>query len=87
MDQFETQLKLEDEFVFFKNVVLKLKDQNKQRIEELYEKLPPQKQKFMKDILHSQRVTLDDLGKSQARRIVKARTGKVAVNLDMSNPQ
>ncbi len=67
---------------------MKLKETNLARLEELYKSLSPQKQGYLKEALHSQRVVLNELdGTSQARRVVKARARKDtnAVQSNMGN--
>jgi len=56
---------------------MKLKETNPGRLEELYKSLSPTKQGYLKEALHSKRVTLNETeGTSQARRVVKARARK-----------
>ena len=73
-------MKDKDEFVFFKESFYRFKENNQLDTNQLLETFTEPKRKFLKDILTSQRVVVDDIGKTLPRRIVKPKTRKIAGN-------
>jgi len=87
LKKFETELYLKDEFQTFKETLFAIKEVNSGILTELYNWLPANKREYLKEVLSSQRLILDKGGKqeTEARKIVKARARKVALNQDVVN--
>lgn len=88
MDTLESDWLAKDEFVIFKNVVYTLRQQNEPMVLELVNQLPLSKKEILNEVLNSQRITVDIKGgkaETEARKIVKTKTRKIATNLDLNN--
>jgi len=75
---FETELKDKDEFDFFKESVLILRDARPDVIHQLVVNLPEKKVAFLKEVLQSKRISTDIEGRQQARKVVKTGGRKIA---------
>ena len=72
-------IKAEDEFATFREAFAKFKEQNQAYLVKIAENLSEIKKEFLKDVLQSHRVVLDQAeGTTQARKIVKVSGAKVA---------
>jgi len=75
---FETELKDKDEFDFFKESVLILRDARQDVIQKMVMDLPEKKVAFLKEVLQSKRISTDIEGRQQARKVVKTGGRKIA---------
>jgi len=88
LDLFESEVTKRDEFIFFRESVFSIKEKNENLLLELVKKLPSTKREYLKQILHSKRVVVEEKNghqETEARKIVKARTRKVANNINFDN--
>lgn len=78
MEQLVTDFKTKDEFAFFKNVVIMMKDMDHNGLAQIIQTMPQAKQNYLRQVLQSQRVVLDAVrNKTEARRIVTVRGKKI----------
>ena len=76
-------IKSQDEFSVFREVIIeKLKQTNPQLLEALVATLPEKKKQAMKEVLQSHRIALDDKGKTQPRKLVKAVAKRIPANIN-----
>lgn len=77
-----TDFKLKDEFDFFRNIITKIKEVNGERLSQIVAQLPMPKQNFLKHVLQSFRVQVDEKSKGTvARKIVTVKSKKNAEDL------
>lgn len=82
MDKLETELKVKDEFTIFKEALHEMKTIGETVTLDLVNRLSSEKKEFLREIMQSQRVAIDESGgKTETRRIVKPRTRKIATNI------
>ena len=85
---FESEITKRDEFLIFRESVFAIREKNEGILLELVKKLPANKREYLKQILHSKRVVVDEKNgqqETEARKIVKAKTRKVANNIKFDN--
>jgi len=88
LDLFESEIIKRDEFLIFREAVFAVRDKNENILLELVKKLPSNKREYLKQILHSKRVVVDNKNgqeETEARKIVKAKGRKVANNIKFDN--
>jgi hypothetical protein len=88
LDLFESEIIKKDEFLIFREAVFNVRDKNENILLELVKKLPSNKREYLKQILHSKRVVVDNKNgqeETEARKIVKAKGRKVANNIKFDN--
>ncbi len=86
LDAFLTQLKKQDEFTIFRDVMAKIKEANREALGQMYEMLSTTKQEHFKQVINSQRVLTQE-GKTTARKVVKTKARKTAENYSLSQTE
>jgi len=88
VDTLKIDLKAEDEFAYFKNIILMIKDKNPAALKHFIDQLPEAKQNYLRHVLQTQRIMINtDDKKLQARRIIKIKGKKPAGSVNLNNNQ
>ena len=70
-------IKSEDEFLFFKQIIYNIRDNNPVALRTIIDQLPEAKQKYLRDVLQSQRILVNKEEKKYvARKIIKIKGKK-----------
>lgn len=74
LDLLITDFKSRDEFEFFRNVVISLKNLYEANLKQIVQTMVPAKQEFLKQVIQSQRIVInDEENMSVPRKIVSVR--------------
>lgn len=76
MKTFQSIINEKDEFEAFKTMMRNIKQTSPQYFSEIYTSLPQMKQEFFKEIMLSQKITLEGNDKMTARKFVKVKGRK-----------
>jgi len=74
-----TTFRYQDEFLFFKEVIIGIRKTNENMLFELVNSLPNEKKDYMKFAVNCQRI-INDEGKTQTRKIVRLKPKKILFN-------
>ena len=73
----KSDIKIEDEFSFFKQIIYHIRDNNPAALRTFIDQLPEAKQKYLRDVLQSQRILVNKEEKKYvARKIIKIKGKK-----------
>ena len=89
MDFLVTKMKESDEFVIFRQVILKMKETNYDALKHLADQLPQTKRNEMRNILSTHRVQVGEgqNASHQARKVVSVKPGSGKINYNVLNNQ
>jgi hypothetical protein len=77
VETLKTDLKNEDEFAYFKNIIMIIKDKNPAALKHFIDQLPEAKQNYLRHVMQSQRILVNKEDKTMvARRIIKIKGKK-----------